>query len=129
MNYILNLLEAVVVIGGSDNPTAIFFSANDLPLPAITLVIVVIALLIYTYTAKAIRAKKAVAAPEITAAAPAAPVVAPAAAPIAAPVQTGVELVGVDEQSAAVIMAIVSDKTGIPIERLSFKSIKLMEDK
>ncbi len=38
------------------------------------------------------------------------------------------ELVGVEDKEAAVIMAIVSDKSGIPLERLSFKSIKLMED-
>ena len=35
-----------------------------------------------------------------------------------------VELVGIDEPTAAVVMAIVSDKTGIPLERLKFKSIK-----
>lgn len=35
-----------------------------------------------------------------------------------------VTLDGVSEQDAAVIMAIVSDKTGIPLERLAFNSIK-----
>ena len=39
-----------------------------------------------------------------------------------------VELIGTDEKEAAVIMAIVSKKSGIPLERLSFRSIKLMED-
>ena len=64
----------------------------------------------------------------------------PAAAEAAAPVPSGVpmpagmnqgelELVGTDEKTAAIIMAIVSDKSGIPLNRLSFKSIKLMEDK
>lgn len=38
------------------------------------------------------------------------------------------ELVGTDEATAAVIMAIVSDKSGIPLNRLVFKSIRLMED-
>ncbi len=34
----------------------------------------------------------------------------------------------VDEKTAAVIMAIVSKESGIPLNRLSFKSIKLMEE-
>lgn len=34
------------------------------------------------------------------------------------------ELVDVDEKTAAVIMAIVSKESGIPLERLAFKSIK-----
>lgn len=49
--------------------------------------------------------------------------------PAAIPAPSSVELVGVDEETAAVIMAIVSDKSGIPLNRLAFKSIKLMEDK
>lgn len=35
-----------------------------------------------------------------------------------------VTLDGVSEQDAAVVMAITSDKTGIPLERLCFKSIR-----
>lgn len=54
---------------------------------------------------------------------------APAAAAVyTAPTQPQTELIGVDEKQAAVIMAIVSDRSGIPLERLSFKSIRLMED-
>ncbi len=37
-------------------------------------------------------------------------------------------LTGVDEPTAAVIMAIVSDRSGIPLERLGFRSIKLMQE-
>lgn len=37
-------------------------------------------------------------------------------------------LENVDEPTAAVIMAIVSNKSGIPLNRLCFKSIKLLED-
>lgn len=40
-----------------------------------------------------------------------------------------VELIGVDEPTAAVLMAIVSAQSGIPLERLSFHSIRLLEDK
>lgn len=65
-----------------------------------------------------------------TAKAPAAsPVTAAPAAPTAQPAQAGVELVGVDEPTAAVIMAIVSHQSGISLDRLAFKSIKLSEDK
>ncbi|MGN1195529.1 MAG: OadG family protein [Acutalibacteraceae bacterium] len=37
-------------------------------------------------------------------------------------------LENVDEPTAAVIMAIVSNKSGIPLNRLCFKSIKLLEE-
>lgn len=53
----------------------------------------------------------------------------PAAKPIAASVSAGPEIVGADDKTAAVIMALVSHKSGIPLNRLSFKSIRLMEDK
>ncbi len=56
-----------------------------------------------------------------------------AAVPVAVPMPEGMnqgelELIETDEKTAAVIMAIVSDKSGIPLNRLSFKSIRLMED-
>lgn len=57
---------------------------------------------------------------------------APAAttAPVAQNMSAGdVELVNVDEPTAAVIMAIVSHQSGISLDRLAFKSIKLTEDK
>lgn len=37
------------------------------------------------------------------------------------------DLYGVDEKTAAVIMAIVSHESGIPLNRLQFKSIKAIE--
>lgn len=40
---------------------------------------------------------------------------------------TALELYKVDEKTAATIMAIVSHDSGIPLNRLSFKSIKLVE--
>lgn len=55
-----------------------------------------------------------------------------AAAPAAAtPAPTGVwggqlRLQDVDEQTAAIIMAIVSDESGIPLSELVFKSIRLV---
>ena len=38
-----------------------------------------------------------------------------------------VKLYGVDEKTAAMIMALVSHKTDIPLERLDFKSIKKVD--
>lgn len=57
---------------------------------------------------------------------PAAPAAAaPAPAPAApAPRPAGLVLENVDEPSAAMVMAIVSDKTGIPLNHLDFHSIK-----
>ena len=66
--------------------------------------------------------------------APEAPVAAAAtSAPAGVPMPAGMnqgelELINTDEKTAAIIMAIVSDKSGIPLNRLSFKSIKLVED-
>ncbi len=120
MNF-MNLLASVAIIGGADGPTAITV-AGDLPIPAITVSVFAVGFIAYVYIMKAINAKKA--PTEIKAASV-------EVAPVAAPVQvyTGPVLSGVEEKEAAVIMAIVSDKTGIPLERLKFNSIKLMEDK
>lgn len=63
---------------------------------------------------------------------------APAAKPVPAPATAGnkvktlrseVTLIDVDEPTAAVIMALVSHNSGIPLEKLDFKSIKPLEDK
>ncbi len=54
---------------------------------------------------------------------------APAGIPMPEGMNQGqLELIDTDEKTAAVIMAIVSNKSGIPLNRLSFKSIKLLED-
>ncbi|MBQ3137371.1 MAG: hypothetical protein IJB74_07820 [Clostridia bacterium] len=116
---LMNLFLSVGVIGGADGPTAVF--TTGLPLPALTVSIFAVAFVVYVYAAKAIAEKKAPVA-EAAVQAPAAPAVTPA-------VYTGPILTGVEEKEAAVIMAIVSDKTGIPLEKLKFESIKLLEDK
>ena len=63
--------------------------------------------------------------------APAAKAEAPASssAPVAVPVTPGyLRLEGVSEANAAVIMALVSHQTGIPLNRLAFHSIKCLQD-
>ncbi len=67
--------------------------------------------------------KKAPAAAAVPAPAPAAPAPVPAA-PAAPARPAGLRLENVDEPSAATIMAIISDKTGIPLNHLDFHSIK-----
>ena len=66
-------------------------------------------------------------APEVkvTPVAPSDPV-APAApaAPVAYIPAGSIQLIDVDEPTAAVVMALVSNQSGIPLERLMFKSIK-----
>ena len=65
----------------------------------------------------------------VEAAQPAANIAAPAGVPMPEGMNQGeIELVDTDEKTAAIIMAIVSDMSGIPLNRLSFKSIKLLED-
>ena len=61
---------------------------------------------------------------------PASPAVTPAATQSAPEgINSGdIELIGTDEKTAAVIMAIVSEKSGIPLNRLSFKSVRLMDN-
>ncbi len=116
---LMNLLSSASlgIIGGADGPTAVMVS-GDLPIPAILVSVFAVGFILYVYIAKAFSSKKAPAAVQ-TVAAPAVTVKA----------YTGPVLTGVEEKEAAVIMAIVSDKTGIPLERLRFDSIKLMEDK
>ncbi|MBR5234015.1 MAG: OadG family protein [Clostridia bacterium] len=77
---------------------------------------------------KTIGKEKTEAKADVSAAAPSAPVTAPA--PVAAaPVTPGyLRLEGVSEANAAVIMALVSHQTGIPINRLAFHSIKCLQD-
>ena len=95
----------------------------------VILILAIIALLIILVS-KVIRAIEDVAAGKKGAAAPEQTASAPSGVPMPAGMNQGeLELVGTDEKTAAVIMAIVSDKSGIPLNRLSFKSIKLMEDK
>ena len=94
---------------------------NSLLLSLIGMLVVFMELIILafiiTLISKAVRAatERGEQAPAPAAAAPA------AAPPVAAP---GLTLTDVDAPSAAAVMAIVSDKTGIPLNHLAFHSIK-----
>ena len=96
----------------------------SLPLPAILVSAFAVIFILYVYISKAVNAKKT---PAVQASEPAAQAKEAASAPAAA-AYTGTQLIGVEEKEAAIIMAIVSYKTGISLNRLRFDSIKLMED-
>lgn len=69
------------------------------------------------------KAKKAMNVPETT------ETEAPEGTPIPDNYSIGdLKLTNVTEEQAAVIMAIVSDRSGIPLNRLKFNSIKLLEE-
>ena len=71
-------------------------------------------------------AERKIAGQQPAQAAPAAPAPVEAPAPKAA-LPAVVELVGVEEPTAAVIMALVADQSGIPLERLAFRSIRKID--
>ena len=92
------------------------------------LAIIAVLIILVSKVIRAVEGAASKKAPEAPAA------VATASAPAGVPMPAGMnqgelELVNTDEKTAAIIMAIVSDKSGIPLNRLSFKSIKLVEDK
>ena len=124
MNMTPKLLGVFAQIYGSNDAMDFGKAALVAVVGFITVIVVlaVIALFIKAIAAIFDKTSKTAKAPAATT--PAAP-----AAPAAQPAQSGVELVGVDEPTAAVIMAIVSHQSGISLDRLAFKSIKLSEDK
>ena len=124
MNMTPKLLGVFTQIYGSNDAMDFGKAALVAVVGFITVIVVlaVIALFIKAIAAIFDKTSKTAKAPAATT--PAAP-----AAPAAQPAQSGVELVNVDEPTAAVIMAIVSHQSGISLDRLAFKSIKLSEDK
>ncbi|MBQ7838718.1 MAG: hypothetical protein IJ395_08870 [Clostridia bacterium] len=52
------------------------------------------------------------------------PAAAPAAPAVSYGTANGIQLIDVDEPTAAVVMALVSNQSGIPLERLAFRLIK-----
>ena len=118
------------------------FSISSTGMIVVLIVLIVLAVLVLLIS-KGVRAAqgKGQQSEEEATAAPATPVsVAQSAAPApAAPVVNGtplpenqsagqLELYDCDEKSAAVIMAIISNESGIPLNHLEFKSIKAIEE-
>lgn len=118
------------------------FSISSTGMIVVLIVLIVLAVLVLLIS-KGVRAAqgKGQQSEEEATAVPTTPVsVAQSAAPApAAPVVNGVplpenqsagqlELYDCDEKSAAVIMAIISNESGIPLNHLEFKSIKAIEE-
>lgn len=92
------------------------------------LAIIAIVILVFSKIMSGVEGKKKIAEPAKTEAP--AEAKSPAGNPLPDSQSAGtLDLVDVDEKTAAVIMAIVSKESGIPLNRLSFKSIKRLEDK
>jgi len=112
---------------------------GEMLLNAGIVILVVFAVLLLMYILISISGKiiqaitKAGTKEEPAKAAPAAAAPAAAAPAAAAPEEIfssgSLKLKNCDEKTAAMIMAIVADSTGIPLEELVFKSIKLVEKK
>ena len=93
------------------------------------LALIAVVILVFSKVMALSNGKKMAADTTTPAATPAAPAT-PAGNPLPANASAGsLDLVDVDEKTAAVIMAIVSKESGIPLNRLAFKSIKKTEDK
>ena len=111
-------------------------STSDMLMNAGIVILVVFGVLFIMYVLISLSGKILAAAangsekkPEAKPAVAAAPA---AAAPAAAEEEFSsgtLKLKGCDEKTAAMIMAIVADDTGIPLSELVFKSIKLVEKK
>lgn len=81
----------------------------------VSLIIIIKVMTVFTYK------KKAEPAPAAVAEAPAAPAVEPEYAPGTA---GELKLYDTDERDAAMVMAIVADEMGVPLNELRFKSIR-----
>ena len=123
-----NLLGVFAQIYGSNDAMDFGKAALVAVVGFITVIVILAIIALFIKAIAAIFDKTSKAAEKAPAAAASAGSSVPIAQPVA-PVQPSVELVGVDEPTAAVIMAIVSHQSGISLDRLAFKSIKLSEDK
>jgi len=88
----------------------------------LVLVVLIVMINIQTFVARKLMAAGAARSKEATVPTDAP---APAAPP---PDPQGLVLVGVDERTAAIVMAVVCDQTGIPPEELYFRTIRALDD-
>ena len=148
MNFTINEAKELVMLAGEEagettatgssvyTPFKQQMSTSDMLMNAGIVILVVFGVLFIMYVLISLSGKILAAAangsekkPEAKPAVAAAPA---AAAPAAAEEEFSsgtLKLKGCDEKTAAMIMAIVADDTGIPLSELVFKSIKLVEKK
>ena len=148
MNFIFNNAKEFVMLAGEEagettaavGDSKVFtfgqqqMGTSEMLMNAGIVILVVFGVLFIMYVLISLAGKILAAATKDSGKAEAKPAVA-AAAPAAAPAaeeefSSGtLKLTGCDEKTAAMIMAIVADDTGIPLSELVFKSIKLVEKK
>ena len=138
------MMDTIIRYASENSSTFTLFKpqmgAGDMLMNAFTVMLVVFGVLFLMYilislagrviesVSGIIIGKKAGNAPEKPAAAPAVSEK-PAAEDPGEEFSSGtLKLKGCDEKTAAMIMAIVSDNTGIPLSELVFKSIKLVDE-
>ena len=150
MNFTINEVKELVMLAAGEvgettaagdgskvfTPFQQQMSTSDMLMNAGIVILVVFGVLFIMYVLISLAGKILAAAansgekkPEAKPAVAAAPA---AAAPAAAEEEFSsgsLKLKGCDEKTAAMIMAIVADDTGIPLSELVFKSIKLVEKK
>ena len=149
MDFIFNNAKEFVMIAGeeagettaADGDSKGFtlgqqqMGTSEMLMNAGIVILVVFGVLFIMYVLISLAGKILAAATKDSGKAEAKPAVAAAAAAPAAPAaeeefSSGtLKLKGCDEKTAAMIMAIVADDTGIPLSELVFKSIKLVEKK
>ena len=150
MNFIINEAKELVMLAGEEvgettatgsnvyTPFKQQMSTSDMFMNAGIVILVVFGVLFIMYVLISLAGKilatatkgsdKPEAKPAVAAVAAAPAAAAPAAAEEEFSSGT-LKLKGCDEKTAAMIMAIVADDTGIPLSELVFKSIKLVEKK
>ena len=125
----MNPVVQLVVERGQHLTTAEMFMNAGIVILVVFGVLLLMYILI-SISGKIIQAIAKIGSKEEPAKAPAAPAAAPAAAAAASEEvfsSGSLKLKNCDEKTAAMIMAIVADDSGIPLEELVFKSIKLVE--
>ena len=147
MNFIINEAKELVMLAGEEvgettatgsnvyTPFKQQMSTSDMFMNAGIVILVVFGVLFIMYVLISLAGKILATAtkgsdkPEAKPAVAAAPTAAASAAAEEEFSSGTLKLKGCDEKTAAMIMAIVADDTGIPLSELVFKSIKLVEKK
>ena len=145
MDFIFNSAKEFVMLAGEEagettaavGDSKVFtfgqqqMGTSEMLMNAGIVILVVFGVLFIMYVLISLAGKILAAATKDSGKAEAKPAVAAAAAPAAEEEFSSgtLKLKGCDEKTAAMIMAIVADDTGIPLSELVFKSIKLVEKK
>ena len=108
---------------------SLYISVFGMGVVFVVLVFLILLINLQSFVAGKIAARTAAAGHAAVAQAPAAPVqVARPAAPVTLAGPQELKLTGVDDKTAAILMAIVSDEIGVDPDQLYFKSIRALDE-